>query len=157
MRVGIGYDAHQLVAGRKLILGGVEIPYEKGLLGHSDADVLLHAVMDAILGAAALGSIGEHFPDTDPEYKDASSLVMLENVHALLISRGYKLINLDSVIICQEPELAPYIQDMQTNIAVIFSLPADCIGIKATTTERLGFAGRGEGIAVEAIVLIDRI
>ena len=157
MRVGIGYDVHQLVAGRKLILGGVEIPYEKGLLGHSDADVLLHAVMDAILGAAALGSIGEHFPDTDPEYRDASSLVMLENVHALLISRGYKLLNLDSVIICQEPKLAPYIQDMQTNIAVVFSLPADRIGIKATTTERLGFAGRGEGIVAEAVVLIDKI
>ena len=157
MRVGIGYDVHQLTAGRKLILGGVDIPYEKGLLGHSDADVLLHAIMDAILGAAALGSIGDHFPDTDPEYKDASSLVMLENVHALLISRGYKLINIDSVIICQEPKLAPYVQDMQTNIAVVFGLSADCIGIKATTTERLGFAGRGEGIAAEAIVLIDKI
>ncbi|MDR1323976.1 MAG: 2-C-methyl-D-erythritol 2,4-cyclodiphosphate synthase, partial [Candidatus Margulisbacteria bacterium] len=124
MRVGIGYDVHQLTAGRKLIIGGVDIPYARGLDGHSDADVLLHAVMDALLGAAALGSIGEHFPDTDPAYQGINSLELLENVNALLISRGYKLINLDSVIICQEPKLAPYIQDMQTNIAVVFGLPA---------------------------------
>jgi 2-C-methyl-D-erythritol 2,4-cyclodiphosphate synthase len=157
MRIGIGYDVHQLVAGRKLIIGGVEIPYAKGLDGHSDADVLLHAVMDALLGAAALGSIGEHFPDSDPAYKGISSLELLENVNALLISRGYKLVNLDSVIICQEPKLAPYIQDMQTNIAVVFGLSADRIGVKATTTERLGFAGRGEGIAAEAAALIEKI
>ncbi|GBR72974.1 2-C-methyl-D-erythritol 2,4-cyclodiphosphate synthase [Candidatus Termititenax aidoneus] len=157
MRVGIGYDVHQLTAGRKLIIGGVDIPYAKGLDGHSDADVLLHAVMDALLGAAALGSIGEHFPDTDPTYQGINSLELLENVNALLISRGYKLINLDSVIICQEPKLAPYIQDMQTNIAVVFGLSADRIGVKATTTERLGFAGRGEGIAAEAVVLIEKI
>lgn len=140
-----------------MILGGVEIPYEKGLLGHSDADVLLHAIMDAILGAAALGSIGEHFPDTDPEYKNISSLVLLGHVNDLLISRGFKLRNLDSVIICQEPKLLPYIQDMQTNIATTFSVPISTIGIKATTTERLGFTGRGEGIAAEAVVLIDKI
>ncbi|MDR1114227.1 MAG: 2-C-methyl-D-erythritol 2,4-cyclodiphosphate synthase [Candidatus Margulisbacteria bacterium] len=157
MRVGIGYDVHQLTAGRKLIIGGVDIPYARGLDGHSDADVLLHAVMDALLGAAALGSIGEHFPDTDPAYQGINSLELLENVNALLISRGYKLMNLDSVIICQEPKLAPYIQDMQTNIAVVFGLPADRIGVKATTTERLGFAGRGEGIAAEAVVLIEKI
>lgn len=157
MRIGIGYDVHQLAADRKLILGGAEIPYEKGLLGHSDADVLLHAMMDAILGAAALGSIGEHFPDTDPEYKDISSLLLLENVSALLISNGYKIINIDSVLICQEPKLAPYILDMQTNIAAALAIPASLIGIKATTTERLGFAGRGEGIAAQAVVLIDKI
>ena len=157
MRIGIGYDVHQLVAGRKLIIGGVDIPYARGLDGHSDADVLLHAVMDALLGAAALGSIGEHFPDNDPAYQGINSLELLENVNALLISRGYKLINLDSVIVCQEPKLAPYIQDMQTNIAVVFGLPADRIGVKATTTERLGFAGRGEGIAAEAVVLIEKI
>ncbi|MDR2429135.1 MAG: 2-C-methyl-D-erythritol 2,4-cyclodiphosphate synthase [Candidatus Margulisbacteria bacterium] len=157
MRIGIGYDVHQLVAGRKLIVGGVDIPYAKGLDGHSDADVLLHAVMDALLGAAALGSIGEHFPDSDPAYQGINSLELLENVNALLISRGYKLVNLDSVIVCQEPKLAPYIQDMQTNIAVVFGLSADRIGVKATTTERLGFAGRGEGIAAEAVVLIEKI
>lgn len=157
MRIGIGYDVHQLVAGRKLIIGGVDIPYARGLDGHSDADVLLHAVMDALLGAAALGSIGEHFPDNDPAYQGINSLELLENVNALLISRGYKLINLDSVIVCQEPKLAPYIQDMQTNIAVVFGLSADRIGVKATTTERLGFAGRGEGIAAEAVVLIEKI
>jgi len=157
MRVGIGYDVHQLVAGRRLVLGGTEIPYAKGLLGHSDADVLLHAIMDAVLGAAALGSIGEHFPDTAPEYKDISSLTLLGHVNDLLISRGFKIRNLDSVIVCQEPRLQPYLQDMQTNIAAVFAVPADTIGIKATTTERLGFAGRGEGIAAEAVVLIDKI
>ncbi|MDR1453069.1 MAG: 2-C-methyl-D-erythritol 2,4-cyclodiphosphate synthase [Candidatus Margulisbacteria bacterium] len=157
MRIGIGYDVHQLTAGRKLIIGGVDIPYARGLDGHSDADVLLHAVMDALLGAAALGSIGEHFPDSDPAYQGINSLELLENVNALLISHGYKLVNLDSVIICQEPKLAPYLQDMQTNIAVVFGLSADRIGVKATTTERLGFAGRGEGIAAEAVVLIEKI
>ncbi|MDR1997279.1 MAG: 2-C-methyl-D-erythritol 2,4-cyclodiphosphate synthase [Candidatus Margulisbacteria bacterium] len=157
MRIGIGYDVHPLTENRRLILGGVDIPYTRGLLGHSDADVLLHALMDAILGAAALGSLGEHFPDTEPEYRDISSLVLLGQVNDLLISRGYKITNIDSVLICQEPRLAPYIQDMQTNIATTLSLPADTIGIKATTTERLGFAGRGEGIAAEAVVLIDRI
>ncbi|MDR2431576.1 MAG: 2-C-methyl-D-erythritol 2,4-cyclodiphosphate synthase [Candidatus Margulisbacteria bacterium] len=157
MRVGIGWDVHRLVEGRKLILGGVEIPYPRGLLGHSDADALLHAIMDAVLGAASLGSIGDHFPDTEPEYKDADSMFLLENVHALLISRGFKVINIDSVLICEEPKLAPYIQDMQANIAATLALPADAVGIKATTTEHLGFTGRGEGIAAEAVVLVDKI
>ncbi|GBR76610.1 2-C-methyl-D-erythritol 2,4-cyclodiphosphate synthase [Candidatus Termititenax persephonae] len=157
MRIGLGYDVHPLTAGRKLVLGGVVIPYAQGLAGHSDADVLTHALMDAVLGAAALGSIGEHFPDTDPAYRGINSLELLENVNALLISQGYKVSNADCVIICQEPRLAPYIQDMQVNISAALGVSVNNIGIKATTTERLGFAGRGEGIAAEAVVLIDKI
>lgn len=154
MRVGIGYDVHQLVPDRKLILGGVEIPWEKGLLGHSDADVLIHAVMDAVLGAAGLGDIGRHFPDTDPEFKGADSLVLLRRVQHLVAERGYKTNNVDAVIIAQQPKLAPYMDVMQKNIASALEIAADRVNIKATTTETLGFEGRGEGIAVQAIASI---
>lgn len=154
MRVGIGYDVHQLVPDRKLILGGVEIPWEKGLLGHSDADVLIHAVMDAVLGAAGLGDIGRHFPDTDPEFEGADSLVLLKRVQHLVAERGYQTNNVDAVIIAQQPKLAPYMGVMQKNIASALEIAADCVNIKATTTETLGFEGRGEGIAVQAIVSI---
>lgn len=154
MRVGIGYDVHQLVVGRKLILGGVEIPNEKGLLGHSDADVLTHAVMDALLGAAGLGDIGRHFPDTDPAFSGADSLVLLRQVHQLVAERGYRPNNVDAVIIAQRPKLASYMDEMQKNIAEVLDMPPDRVNIKATTTETLGFEGRGEGIAVQAIVSI---
>lgn len=154
MRVGIGYDVHQLVVGRKLILGGVEIPHEKGLLGHSDADVLTHAVMDALLGAAGLGDIGRHFPDTDPAFSGADSLVLLRQVHQLVAERGYRPNNVDAVIIAQRPKLASYMDEMQKNIAEVLDMPPDRVNIKATTTETLGFEGRGEGIAVQAIVSI---
>jgi len=154
MRVGIGYDVHQLVTDRKLILGGVEIPYEKGLLGHSDADVLIHAVMDGLLGAAGLGDIGRHFPDTDPEFKGADSLVLLKKVHHLVAEKGYQPNNIDAVIIAQRPKLAPYMDAMQKNIAEALEMHADRVNIKATTTETLGFEGRGEGISVQAIVSI---
>lgn len=154
MRVGIGYDVHQLVPDRKLILGGVEIPWEKGLLGHSDADVLIHAVMDAVLGAAGLGDIGRHFPDTDPEFEGADSLVLLKRVQHLVAERGYQTNNVDAVIIAQQPKLAPYMDVMQKNIASALEIAADRVNIKATTTETLGFEGRGEGIAVQAIVSI---
>lgn len=154
MRVGIGYDVHQLVNDRKLILGGVEIPFEKGLLGHSDADVLVHAVMDALLGAAGLGDIGRHFPDTDPEYAGADSLVLLKRVHHLVAERGYQPNNIDAVIIAQRPKMAPYMEEMQKNIASALELLPDRVNIKATTTETLGFEGRGEGISVQAIVSI---
>lgn len=154
MRVGIGYDVHQLVTDRKLILGGIEIPYEKGLLGHSDADVLVHAVMDALLGAAGLGDIGRHFPDTDPEFKGADSLVLLKKVHHLVAEKGYQPNNIDAVIIAQRPKLAAYMDAMEKNIAGILEMPVDRVNVKATTTETLGFEGRGEGIAVQAIVSI---
>ncbi len=154
MRVGIGYDVHQLVPDRKLILGGVEIPWEKGLLGHSDADVLIHAVMDAVLGAAGLGDIGRHFPDTDPEFEGADSLVLLKRVQHLVAERGYQTNNVDAVIIAQQPKLAPYMDIMQKNIATALEIAADRVNIKATTTETLGFEGRGEGIAVQAIASI---
>jgi 2-C-methyl-D-erythritol 2,4-cyclodiphosphate synthase len=154
MRVGIGYDVHKLVTDRKLILGGVEIPYEKGLLGHSDADVLTHAIMDALLGAAGLGDIGRHFPDTDPAFAGADSLVLLKQVHHLVAERGYQPNNVDAVIIAQRPKLAEYMDSMQKNIASALEMPADRVNIKATTTETLGFEGRGEGIAVQAVVSI---
>lgn len=154
MRVGIGYDVHQLVAGRKLILGGVEIPYEKGLLGHSDADVLVHGVMDALLGAAGLGDIGRHFPDTDPQFAGADSLLLLKRVHHLVMEKGYKPNNIDAVIIAQRPKLASYMEEMQRNIAETLDMPPERVNIKATTTETLGFEGRGEGIAVQAIASI---
>lgn len=157
MRIGIGYDVHAFSKDRKLILGGVEIPHEAGLLGHSDADVLVHAVMDALLGAAALGSIGDHFPDTRPEYKGADSIELLKKVVKLLAEKNYQIINIDSVIICQRPKLAGYIQQMRQNIALAVGLNIELIGIKATTTEKLGFAGREEGIAAEAVVLIEKI
>ena len=154
MRVGYGYDVHRLVAGRRLLLGGVEIPFELGLAGHSDADVLLHALADALLGAAALGDIGKHFPPGDPEYKNADSLVLLTKAYRLVVERGYVLGNADTVIIAERPRLAHYIETMRTNIAGALAVDREQISIKATTTERLGFCGRGEGIAAQAVVLL---
>lgn len=155
MRIGIGYDVHRLVEGRALILGGVNIPFELGLDGHSDADVAVHALMDAMLGAAALGDIGHLFPDTDPKYKGVSSLKLLTAVRDVLDDARYKLVNADMVIIAQKPKLAPHINDMRRNIAEVLGTDIANISVKATTTERLGFAGRMEGIAAEAVVLID--
>ncbi len=157
MRVGQGFDVHQLVAGRKLIVGGVDIPYERGLFGHSDADVLLHAICDALLGAAGLGDIGRHFPDSDPRYKGIDSRHLLREVMQLLKDKGYGVVNLDATIIAQMPKMAPYIAQMVANIAADLEVAADCVNVKATTTEKLGFAGRGEGIAAQAACLIARI
>ena len=157
IRVGHGYDVHQLVAGRDLILGGVKIPHAKGLLGHSDADVLLHAICDACLGAAGLGDLGRHFPDTDPRYQGIDSRDLLRHVEALLDERGWRLENVDSTIIAQAPKLAPHIPTMVTNIAADLGISADCVNVKATTTEKLGFAGREEGIAAHAVVLLTSI
>lgn len=155
-RIGTGFDVHRLTGDRKLILGGVEIPYEKGLLGHSDADVLVHALMDAMLGAAAAGDIGKLFPDSDEAFKGISSLKLLGKVSEVLADKGYRLGNADMTIICQKPKLAGYIEDMRGNIAEVLGVSADRISIKATTTEKLGFAGRGEGIAAEAVCLLNR-
>ncbi|MDR4022521.1 MAG: 2-C-methyl-D-erythritol 2,4-cyclodiphosphate synthase [Eubacteriales bacterium] len=157
MRIGSGYDVHRLAEGRKLILGGVEIPYKKGLLGHSDADVLVHAVMDALLGAAAMGDIGRHFPDNDEQYKNISSLLLLEKVSLLLKERGYNTINIDATVIAQRPKLAPYIEQMVKNMADVLGVPCDSINVKATTEEGLGFTGSGEGIAAQAVCLIEKI
>lgn len=157
MRVGLGYDVHKLVEGRDLILGGVKIPYEKGLLGHSDADVLLHAIMDALLGAAALGDIGRHFPDTDERYKGISSIMLLEHVGKLLDERLYVIENIDATIIAQRPKMLPHIEMMRKNIAKALHLEADQINVKATTEEGLGFTGSGEGISVQAICGIEKI
>lgn len=157
MRIGTGYDVHRLTEGRDLILGGVSIPYEKGLLGHSDADVLLHAVMDALLGAAALGDIGGHFPDSDEAYRGISSLVLLEKVGELLSEAGYRVGNVDSTIIAQRPKLAPYLPQMREKMAQALGVPVSCISVKATTEEGLGFTGAGEGIAAQAVALIERI
>lgn len=157
MRIGHGYDVHRLVEGRKLIIGGVEIPYDKGLLGHSDADVLTHAVMDALLGAAALGDIGKHFPDTDPAYQGADSLQLAEHVAALLTEKGYRIGNIDATVIAQAPKLAPHIPTMRQNLARALGCDADCINIKATTEEHLGFTGEGLGIAAHALCLIEKI
>lgn len=157
MRIGHGYDVHRLVEGRDLILGGVKIPYEKGLLGHSDADVLTHAVMDALLGAAALGDIGKHFPDTDPAYKGADSLKLAEHVAALLANQGYRIGNVDATVIAQAPKLAPHIPFMKQNLARALGCDADRINVKATTEEHLGFTGEGLGIAAHAVCLIERI
>lgn len=154
MRVGMGYDVHKLTEDRKLILGGVEIPYDKGLLGHSDADVLVHAVMDALLGAAALGDIGRHFPDTDPEYKGASSMKLLEHVGKLVEDKLYVIGNIDATIIAQRPKLAPYRAQMAENIASALHLDPSRVSVKATTEEGLGFTGSGEGIASQAITLL---
>ena len=151
MRVGLGYDVHKLVEGRKLILGGVEIAHEKGLLGHSDADVLVHAIMDAILGALALGDIGKHFPDTDPKYKGADSIKLLEFVNNLIISKGYKVNNIDSIIIAQAPKMAPHILKMRENISNAIGVDIDSVNVKATTEEGLGFTGNKEGISSQAI------
>ena len=157
MRIGSGYDVHKLVENRKLILGGVEIPYEKGLLGHSDADVLIHAIMDALLGAAALGDIGKHFPDSDNNFKNISSLVLLRNVCLLLKNSGYTTINIDSTIIAQRPKLAAYIDLMRSNIAEALEVSVDSVNVKATTEEGLGFTGSGEGIAAQAVCLIEKL
>ena len=155
MRIGTGYDVHRLVEGRKLILGGVEIPYEKGLLGHSDADVLVHAVMDALLGAAALGDIGRHFPDSDPRYEGADSLALLREVCRILREAGFQPGNVDATIVAQAPKLAPHIPAMRRNIAAAMGLDTSCVSVKATTEERLGFTGEGLGIAAQAAALID--
>ena len=156
MRVGMGYDVHRLTAGRKLILGGVEIPYGKGLLGHSDADVLVHAVMDALLGAAAQGDIGKHFPDTDPEYEGISSIRLLEHVGRLLDEKGYVIENIDATIIAQRPKMRPYIDQMRENIAEALKIETDQVNVKATTEEGLGFTGSGEGISSQAVCALER-
>lgn len=155
MRIGHGFDVHALVEGRKLILGGTEIPYEKGLLGHSDADVLTHALMDAMLGAAGLGDIGKLFPDTDDRYKGISSLTLLNDVRERLDSAGFRLINADVTVICQKPKLRPYIKEMILSLESVLKVENGTINIKATTTEKLGFTGRGEGIAAEAVCLLN--
>lgn len=154
MRVGMGYDVHKLVEGRDLIIGGVKIPYEKGLLGHSDADVLLHAIMDALLGAAALGDIGKHFPDTDPKYKGADSLDLLKEVYKLLDKNDYVVENIDATIIAQAPKMRPYIDEMRINIAHALRIEMSQVNVKATTEEGLGFTGTGEGISSQAICLL---
>lgn len=155
-RIGQGFDVHQLVEGRPLIIGGITIPYEKGLLGHSDADVLLHTVADAVLGAIGAGDIGKHFPDTDPEFKDADSAKLLEHVWSLVKSEGYSLVNADCTIIAQKPKMAPYIDDMRARIAELLEATVEQVNVKATTTEKLGFTGRSEGIAAQAVVLLTR-
>lgn len=155
MRIGHGYDVHRLVEGRRLIMGGVNIPYEKGLLGHSDADVLLHAISDALLGAAALGDIGKHFPDTDEKYKGADSLMLLKHVGELLKDKGYRVVNIDATIIAQRPKMAPYINTMRENTARVLNISVEDVNIKATTEEGLGFTGIGEGISAHAVCLID--
>ncbi|MFR3569380.1 MAG: 2-C-methyl-D-erythritol 2,4-cyclodiphosphate synthase [Paraclostridium sordellii] len=157
MRVGMGYDVHKLVENRRLILGGVEIPHEKGLLGHSDADVLLHAIMDSILGALALGDIGKHFPDTDEKFKGADSMKLLEHVYNLIKEKGYVIGNLDATIIAQAPKMAPHIQDMRFNIARVLNTDIDNINVKATTEEGLGFTGNKEGISSQSICLLVKI
>jgi 2-C-methyl-D-erythritol 2,4-cyclodiphosphate synthase len=156
MRIGHGYDVHCLVEGRKLILGGVDIPYERGLLGHSDADVLLHAISDAILGALGLGDIGKHFPDTDPQYKGANSRKLLRHVLVLANQKGYVLGNVDATIVAQRPKLAPFIPAMRANLSEDLATDPVRVNVKATTTEQLGFAGRGEGIAAYAVVLMEQ-
>lgn len=157
MRIGHGYDVHRLVENRKLIVGGVDIPYIKGLLGHSDADVLLHAIMDSILGAAALGDIGKHFPDTDEKYRGVSSQRLLEHVGVLLSNKGFRLQNIDATIIAEKPKMFPHIEKMRENISETLKVPVDCINVKATTEEGLGFTGRGEGIAAHAVCLIEEL
>lgn len=157
MRIGHGYDVHKFVQDRKLILGGVEIPCDMGLLGHSDADVLLHAISDALLGAAALGDIGKHFPDTDPRYKGIDSGLLLKNVVELLREKGYRVVNIDSTVIAQRPKIGPYIEQMRYNIAGFTGVDVDCISVKATTEEGLGFTGQCLGMAAHAVCLIERL
>ncbi|MEQ8175894.1 MAG: 2-C-methyl-D-erythritol 2,4-cyclodiphosphate synthase [Syntrophomonadaceae bacterium] len=154
MRVGIGYDVHRFQEGRRLVIGGVEIPYHKGLLGHSDADVLIHAICDALLGAAGLGDIGQYFPDSDERYKDIDSLILLEQTAGLLEDRGWLVGNIDSTVVAQKPRLAPYIGAMKEKITGVLNIPAENVGIKATTSEGLGFEGREEGISAQAVVLL---
>lgn len=155
MRVGLGYDVHKLVEGRDLILGGVNVPHTLGLLGHSDADVLVHAIMDAILGAAAMGDIGKHFPDTDQKYKGADSMKLMAHVRKLIEEKGYVVGNIDATVIAQKPKLRPYIEQMEGNIAKVLGVEKDQINVKATTEERLGFTGREEGIAAQAICSLE--
>ena len=155
LRIGYGYDVHRLVPGRALVLGGVTVPFEKGLLGHSDADVLTHAVMDALLGAAALGDIGQLFPDSDAAYAGADSIALLERVTALLREHGWQVGNVDATVVAQTPKLAPYIPDMRRRLAEAMGLDVDCVSVKATTEERLGFTGSGEGMAAHAVALIE--
>lgn len=157
MRVGLGYDVHKLVEGRKLIIGGVDIPHEKGLLGHSDADVLTHAVMDSILGALGLGDIGKHFPDTDSKYKGIDSIVLLENVYNLIISNGYEIGNIDCTIIAQIPKMAPFIDNMRKNISNALKTDLKNVNVKATTEEGLGFTGAKEGISAQSICLLVKV
>lgn len=157
MRIGLGYDVHELVTDRDLIIGGVKIKHEKGLLGHSDADVLVHAINDAIIGALCLGDIGTIFPNNDPKYKDIDSLIMTEEVVKMMKDKGYKVINVDSVICAQNPKLSPYIYEMRRNISKILEIDLDNVSIKATTTEHLGFEGREEGISSQVVVLLDKI
>ena len=157
MRIGHGYDVHRLVEGRKLILGGVEIPFQKGLLGHSDADVLTHAVMDALLGALALGDIGKHFPDSDPAYKGADSLMLAREVAKLLLAQNYRIGNVDATVLAQAPKLAPHIPQMRENLALALGVPTDAVSVKATTEEGLGFTGIGEGIAAHAVCLLEEL
>jgi 2-C-methyl-D-erythritol 2,4-cyclodiphosphate synthase len=155
MRIGTGYDIHRLVKGRKLVLGGVTIPFEKGLLGHSDADVLVHAVCDALLGAAGLGDIGLHFPDTDPRFKDISSMKILSKTAEMLNAKGFKVINLDATIMAEAPKISPYTTEMKKNISRIIETELNCVNVKATTFETLGMIGRGEGIAACCVALIE--
>jgi 2-C-methyl-D-erythritol 2,4-cyclodiphosphate synthase len=155
MRVGQGFDVHRLVAGRRLVIGGVEIAHDKGLLGHSDADVLLHAICDALLGAAALGDIGRHFPDTDPKYRGIDSRALLRHVAGLLADRGRRVVNVDATIIAEAPRMAPHIPRMVQNIAADLGIEPHYVNVKATTTEQLGFTGRGEGIAAQAVCLVE--
>lgn len=155
MRIGMGYDVHKLVEGRPLILGGVRIPYEKGLLGHSDADCLVHAIMDSLLGAAALGDIGRHFPDTDDSFKDADSMVLMEHVRDMLYEAGYSIGNIDATIIAQKPKMAPFVEEMRDRIAETLKIEKDRINIKATTEEGMGFTGEGLGITCQSIALLE--
>lgn len=156
LRIGHGYDVHAFADNRKCIIGGVEIPYEKGLLGHSDADVLLHAISDSLLGAAAMGDIGKHFPDTDPEFEGADSLVLLKYVVKLISEKGYSVNNIDATVIAQAPKMAPHIEQMRVNIADALRVDVDCVNIKATTEEKLGFTGRKEGISAHCVCLIEK-
>ena len=156
MRVGLGYDAHRLAPGRPLILGGVEIPHPQGLLGHSDADVLSHAIGDALLGAVGAGDLGTHFPDRDPAYKDISSLILLERIMAMVRDRGFAPVNVDATVVAQQPRLAPHIPAMQANLARVLGLTPTDVNIKATSTEQMGFAGRGEGMAAYAVILVTK-
>lgn len=155
MRIGLGYDVHRLVTGRKLILGGVEIPFEKGLLGHSDADVLTHAICDAMLGAASLGDLGKHFPQSDPRFSDISSLILLNEINKMILKSGYKVGNIDSIVVLQKPTIAPYIKEIRQELCKCLGVTLNDISVKATTTEGLGFTGTGEGIAAYATVLLD--
>ena len=157
MRIGNGYDVHKLVENRKLILGGVDIPYEKGLLGHSDADVLVHAIMDALIGACAMGDIGKLFPDTDAQFKDISSILLLKEVAQVLKRENYTIINIDSIVVAQAPKLASYINEMRQNIADALEMDLGSVSVKATTTEKLGFEGRGEGISSYAVCLLEKL